>query len=388
MRELPISVGDFSDIAKFNLFYVDKTKLLYELVNKPVLYLLSRPRRFGKTLLLSTLKHILLGHRELFKGLWIYGSDYDWTPKPVITLVMRVINSSSPEAMEASLSAYIDLIAFKETIKLPKIDLKLKFMALIQRLYKKYNNNVTILIDEYDAPVIKQLKSPPLAEKNREVLVEFYETLKAVNEERGLVFITGVSRIALTTPFSGLNNLRDLTFSPDFVDICGLNASELESLLDERHGRCLEALVARGQMAPGSDIGDLRRLVQDWYGGYSWDGRTRVLNPSSALSFFQKETINNFWYQSGTPSYLIKWISSNKKEFNLSKKHVIYQSENIIDELDKLKHHIYLFQTGYLTVKENVTAPGDRASYRLGIPNREVEDSLRSLGLSTGPSKK
>jgi hypothetical protein len=388
MRELPISACDFSNIANFNLFYADKTKILYQLVAEPVIYLLSRPRRFGKTLLLSTLEHILLGHRELFKGLWIYDSDYDWTPKPVITLEMRVINSSSPEAMEANLSDYIDLIAFNETIKLPKTDLKLKFMALIQHFFEKYKNEVAILVDEYDAPVIKQLKSPPLAEKNREVLAEFYETLKTVNEERGLVFLTGVSRLALTTPFSGLNNLQDLTFDSDYADICGLNASELESLLDERHGRCLEALVARGQMAPGSDIDDLRRLVQDWYGGYSWDGRTRVLNPWSTLSFFQDNTISNFWYSTGTPSFLKKWISSKKKDFDLLKNHVIYESENIIDELDKLKQHIYLFQTGFLTVKEDVTAPGDRASYRLGIPNREVEDSLRSLGLSTGPSKK
>jgi hypothetical protein len=290
--------------------------------------------------------------------------------------------------MEASLIDYLEDIAQEEGLELPVFSSCFMLASLIELIYEKYGQEVAILIDEYDAPVIKEIESPPLAEKNREVLAEFYGALKTVNKERGLVFITGVSRIALASQFSGLNNLRDLTFDSDFADICGLNASELEILLDERHGQTIEALMAKGQMGPGSDVDDLRRLVQDWYGGYSWDGRTRVLNPWSTLSFFQENTISNFWHPTGTPSFLIKWISSKKKEFDLSKNYVIYESQNIIDEVDKLKQQIYLFQTGFLTLKEDLTAPGELASYRLGLPNREVEDSLRSLGLSTGPTRK
>ncbi|MDR1487139.1 MAG: AAA family ATPase, partial [Deltaproteobacteria bacterium] len=356
MKKIPIGIADFAEIRREqeNFFYADKTKLLYQLVKSRFPYFLSRPRRFGKTLLVNTLEHILLGHRELFKGLWIDKSDYDWTPYPVISLEMNSIKSSSPELMTASLLYYLDQIAKDEDVDILQApDTSQAFSALIKRLNKKYSQKVAVLIDEYDAPIIKNLNQPSLADTIRQELADFYGTLKTLSGKLGHIFITGVSRFTKASIFSSLNNLIDLTLIPDFVDICGLNSSEFESLLEEFQENSLAALIADGTIAPASSKDDLKKLILNWYDGYSWDGKTKVLNPWSVFSFFYFNLISCFWYASGTPKFLKDLFGSKKMEFDLVKEPLFYdQTWNEIDKVDILDPAVVLFQTGYLTVKE------------------------------------
>jgi hypothetical protein len=222
-----------------------------------------------------------------------------------------------------------------------------------------------------------------LAEKIRKVLADFYGTLKTVKNQRGLVFVTGTSYLAKTLFSSSLNNLQDLTFDSNYADICGLNASEFDIFLGERQGQTLEALMANGSMPPGSAKDDLKRLVLDWYDGYSWDGMTKVLNPWSVFSFFQRNTVGDYWYGTGTPTFLKNWLSSSGKKIDITTDNIIIETENMIAELDNIKTNVLLFQTGYLTVKEVLADQGDLVSYRLGPPNLEVKASLIPLTLGS-----
>jgi hypothetical protein len=392
MKNLPIGEQNFAKIVKKenNFFYADKTELLYQIVRLQIPYFLSRPRRFGKTLLVSTLEHILRGNRDMFKGLWIDDSDYDWTPYPVIRLDMSSITASSPEKMEASLLNYMSRIGIKENVDISKFsDLPQAFSSLIELIYLKYKNtDVAILIDEYDAPIVSNLDQPPLAETIRKNLAEFYGAIKASSNYTGHIFITGISRFTKASLFSKLNNLKDLTLNPNFSDICGINESEFNILFNDRQEETLKVLKANGTMLPHKTNDDLRKLIMSWYDGYSWDGKTKVLNPCSLFSFFDEFKIGSYWFATGTPSFLKKFFASKSIKFDMLKEPVFYdETWNEIDEIDQLDPFVLLFQTGYITVKEvNHEAEGPN-SYQLCLPNLEVKSSLVPLLLSIKPPK-
>ncbi|MDR1873153.1 MAG: AAA family ATPase, partial [Deltaproteobacteria bacterium] len=278
MRELPVGTSDFIDIRKCGDYYADKTKFLYKLVKRRRPFFLSRPRRFGKTLLVSSLECLLRGKRELFKGLWIDQSDYDWTSYPVIRLEMNKAIGDDIAEVEKKLSNMLLFAAKLAGIKLEKDDPADMLSWLILEFFVNHGQKekVAILIDEYDAPIVERLVDPPLAEKIRVALRKFYGRLKTNSEMIGHIFITGVSRFTQTSIFSELNNLKDLTFNRKYAAICGLTAADLEDLLSDREERTLELLIEEGYLPLGSDGRDLRRTIQDWYDGYTWDGKTRV----------------------------------------------------------------------------------------------------------------
>jgi hypothetical protein len=388
MRQLRIGTTNFQSIRKNGDYYADKTEFLYKLVNRPDPYFLSRPRRFGKTLLVDTLMCILRGQRELFKGLWIDGADYDWTPYPVIMLEMNGVIGENVATMQHKLSRKLIALAKRDGEEFKEDDPSVLLEALIELLYGKYNQTVAILIDEYDAPILEYIDEPTKANKFRDALSNFYGMLKTSGDMIGHIFITGVSRFTKASIFSKLNNLKDITLNEEYAAICGFTEAELEDILSEYQDKTLARLVEKKDMYPGSTREDLRQLIHDWYDGYSWDGKTRVFNPWSLLNFLDQANITNYWLQSGSTSFLSKLGRSGIVKFNLLNEIPnIDESQNFIDDIALLDQIILLFQSGYLTIKERLPNPGSSAEYRIDYPNLEVKSYLVPLQLSIQPPK-
>ncbi|MDR0547961.1 MAG: AAA family ATPase, partial [Deltaproteobacteria bacterium] len=247
MKKLPIGLADFSEIISGDYIYADKTKLLYELLKERKPYFLSRPRRFGKTLLVSALEAILKGRRELFKGLWIDDSDYDWQPKPVIRLSLNGLDSSSLESLEEGLLNSLSFIAESESLTLRGLVSPVNaFTSLIVDISTKYQLPVSVLIDEYDAPILEQMNTPALAEAIRAKLHSFYNCLKSSKDTLGFTFITGVAKFAKVSLFSSLNHLIDLTLDKDYADICGFTLPEFDALFADHLENSLKSLKEDG----------------------------------------------------------------------------------------------------------------------------------------------
>lgn len=365
LKTLPIGESSFRAIIEDGDLYVDKTQQIYRIITKSKPNFLSRPRRFGKSLLISTLEQIFLGNKELFKNLWIY-DKIDWQPRPVIRLSFTEIDYRTQD-LEVRLSRYIDDIAKRNKIQLKKQSSKDKFAELIQSLSAE--QQVVILIDEYDKPIIDFIEDFNHAEKNRDILKNFYGALKDGTVENSVhfLFITGISKFAKTSIFSDLNNLDDLTIDPTTTDLCGITQSELESYF--------AAYITQITSDLGLKEKTLLQELKRWYNGYSWDGKTFVYNPFSLLNFFKKGVIGNYWFATGTPTLLMKIIK--KQKVDLEKITNVKWRSQSFDKftLKNLDFHHLLFQTGYLTIKQKTFKKG-RATYVLGYPNQEVEESF------------
>jgi len=259
--------------------YVDKTRYIYDLINNASYYFLSRPRRFGKSLLIDTISEALSGNKELFRGLWLYDSDYDFEKHPVLRLDMSNISNETPENLKGSLSSALNKRIKEEGFDISSEIASDLFRDLIEALYKKYNRRVAVLIDEYDKPILDHLEDIETAEANRKVLKGFYGILKSMDPYLRLTFITGVSKFTKTSIFSELNNLMDITLTEDYANICGVTADEL----DKYFGGHIQNM---SEMNKFRHIDNMRDEILAWYDGYSWDGGVRVINPFSLLSFF------------------------------------------------------------------------------------------------------
>ena len=368
VKKLPFGIQNFRKIIQGDYLYVDKTQYIYTLLNDVSYYFLSRPRRFGKSLLLDTIAEAFNGDKELFKGLYIYDCGYGFEKHPVLRLDMSNIANETPDVLKDSLSK-----SLLKSIKREGLDIDYDlpsemFKSLIEDLYIKYNKRVVVLIDEYDKPILDRLDNIEIAEANREVLRGFYGILKSMDPFLRLTFITGVSKFTKTSVFSGLNNLRDITLSKKYSNICGIAVDDLSKYFSEH----MERLAALEEFSGYNNIYD---EILAWYDGYSWDGKTRVINPYSLLGFFNEERFASFWYASGTPSFLIKLIKEKPSSF-LSLNN-LEMSEMALDSFDVRKLSIapLLFQTGYLTVDE-MRYRGVMESYLLKIPNLEVRNAF------------
>ncbi|MDR2140258.1 MAG: ATP-binding protein [Deltaproteobacteria bacterium] len=381
MKDLPVGLASFEEIRLDGNVYADKTEFLRNLLKSRKPYFLSRPRRFGKSLLVSTLEAILRGRRELFQGLWIDSSDYDWTAYPVIRFSMDSIYSDDPEEVKKELRHALDTIVSHESFSPERLKLLQSspspgtyLASLIQELHLKRGLKPAILIDEYDAPIIRHLDQPEKADQVRKILQQFYSALKHAEEDRGFTFITGVTKFTKASIFSALNNLVDLTLEPNYANICGFTLEEFDSLFQEHLEDTLEYLKNEADWASESTIDDLKKEILSWYNGYSWDGKSRVLNPWSVLNFFRKKLFSNYWYDSGDPNYIIAVLK--RENFILkyfSHDNFINETLNSID-LGKYKPLPVLFQAGYLTIK--VARKRGSGSYYLSPPNLEVSASL------------
>ena len=364
MKKLPLGIQTFRDIIEGGYVYADKTQYVFKLINDAKYYFLSRPRRFGKSLLLDTIAEAFSGDKELFKGLYIYDSDYNFEKHPVLRLDMSNIINETSEELKKSL-----LYMLRKRLKTEGFDIDNNmpadiFKTLIEELYNKYNKKVVVLVDEYDKPILDHLNNLKIAEANRDFLRGFYGVLKSMDPFIQLTFITGVTKFTKTSIFSGLNNLRDITLTEKYADICGIAIDDL----DEYFNGHIEKLAACGKFG---DYGSIHDKILVWYDGYSWNGETRVINPYSLLSFFCEEKFSGFWYASGTPKFLTDLIKKRQEGYTNLKN--IEMGEWSLDtfEIDKIEIEALLFQTGYLTVKE-ILPEQELPVYVLDIPNHEV----------------
>jgi hypothetical protein len=364
MKKLPLGIQNFRKIIEGGYVYVDKTRYVYNLLNEASYYFLSRPRRFGKSLLLNTIDEAFSGDKELFKGLYIFGTDYAFVKHPVLRLDMSNIANETPQVLKASLTDILQERIADEGLSIAsKIPSDL-FRNLIKALYNKYQQRVVILIDEYDKPILDHLTNIETAEANRQVLRGFYGILKSMDPYLRLTFITGVSKFTKTSIFSELNNLLDITLTEDYANICGITVEDLSIYFNEH----IDNLACQNKFKCYSNLHDERVA---WYDGYSWDGCTRVLNPFSLLSFFTQKRFASFWYASGTPKFLIDLIKKRPQGYaDLNNFEISEWSLDTFD-IQKMSAAPLLFQTGYLTIKEilDESAP---PIYLLDLPNFEV----------------
>ncbi|MEW6368462.1 MAG: AAA family ATPase [Acidobacteriota bacterium] len=366
MKKLPLGISTFSDIVRQGRLYVDKTRWIHKLVAEGGKYFfLSRPRRFGKSLLVSTLKEIFEGNRDLFAGLWIH-DKLDWTPNPVIRLDCSAINYDTPDALKSSLVTVLSEIAAGAGLALDAGDYKMALRELILRLSAR--GRVALLVDEYDKPLVDFVDVPEIAAANRDVLRSFYSTIKGCDEYLQFVLVTGVSKFSRVSLFSGLNNLDDITVDDRFSTLLGWTEDELQATFAEWID------VACERMGIGRD--EMIERVREWYNGYSWDGRTFVYNPQSILSLFSKMRFGNFWFETGTPSFLLKMIRQH--DVNIGELEAYVTDDSLFEtyDVDRMNVPSLLFQSGYLTVKHIKTDVSGAREYTLSYPNREVRESL------------
>lgn len=359
IRKYPIGLQSFREIREGGYLYIDKTEIIHRLVDTGKYYFLSRPRRFGKSLLVDTIEQLFSGRKELFEGLWMY-DRWDWTrTNPVIKLRISKIPYQKLGLYDA-LFKELDALAAPFGIELTETDLKSKFWELIEKA--STIGKVVILIDEYDKPIIDYLDDLEKVEENRSVFKQFYSVLKDADPYIHLLLLTGVSRFSKVSVFSDLNNLRDITLSPAFVSIAGITQQEMEQAFAAE-------INEMQQQQP-----DILERIREWYNGYTWDGTTHLYNPFSLLNYFADRLFNNFWIDTGTPTFLIKAVQQHPDRYIMSTDTLETGLETLKDlnigDPDPIS---MLFQTGFLTIK---AVDWEMQLVTLGYPNREVKQSV------------
>ena len=364
----PIGIQTFSEIVRTNSIYVDKTELIFDLLKKTGQknIFLSRPRRFGKSLLISTFKSIFEGKQEQFKGLYIY-DKIDWEAFPIIHLSMTNIGFEEIGLAQA-LKRECGHIAKNYGLTLSGNKKPLR--ELLELLYEKYQKQVVILIDEYDKPITHGLEAndSSVAEANRDIMKAFYSGLKDADMYLRFLFITGISKFTKVSIFSELNNLIDISLHKNYTTLCGYTQAELEHYFPEG----LKKLADENNLTKEECIAK----VEEWYDGFSWDGKNFVYNPFSTLLLLNSGQFDNYWFASGTPTFLVKKLNE-VYNYDLTKEKVSVRSFDTFN-LRQLNITAILLQTGYLTLKKPL---GDNL-FLAGFPNKEVEQSFNEMLLA------
>ncbi|MDR3229193.1 MAG: ATP-binding protein [Puniceicoccales bacterium] len=379
MQKLPIGIQAFSELRKGDYAYVDKTAHVLRLVTEGKVYFLSRPRRFGKSLLLSTLDALFRGEEALFRGLAIH-DKWDWTQKhPVVRLDWSTLAHGTDAAMSISTSRCFADIAAEHGIALSSTIPSEIFNELLKKLRAKTGAQPVVLIDEYDKPILDSLeREDGELERIRDFLRNLYGVLKGNDEHLRFVFLTGVSRFAGVSIFSGLNNLRDITIGEDYSTVCGYTQEELERVFSEE----IKSLAVKYQKT----VPDFLDGIRKWYNGYSWDGITSVYNPYSTLNFIATKAFSCFWFRSGTPTFLTKRLTHIKDWANVIKPFDVTLNDLDRNASEEFSAWQLLFQTGYLTIKKTFYTDL-LTNFTLDIPNFEVRDSLMSVLLMNKTGK-
>jgi len=360
MKELPIGIQSFRKIIEGDFLYVDKTKYIHRLLTGGGYYFLARPRRFGKSLTLSTIKEIYLGSASLFKGLWIE-KNWDWnTQKPIIHISFSLLDYQG-KGLEQALMDLLEETALDFNIALKENTIKSRFAELLKKL-SIAKDKAVLLIDEYDKPLIDYLDDMDKAKAHQGILKTFYSVIKDSDPYIQFLLITGVSKFSKVSVFSDLNNLRDITTSRISNNLVGYTEEEVKSYFEPYIGE----ILAENNFSKE----DLFQQIKYWYNGYSWDAKHYVYNPFSVLSYFADRAFKNFWFSTGTPTFLVKLLHERMYyDFsNVEAGDALFESYS----LDNLETVSLLFQTGYLTIKK----VDEFGIYTLGYPNKEVKFSM------------
>ncbi len=365
--KFPIGIQDFEKIILGQYVYVDKTQYIYQLITEAQPYFFSRPRRFGKSLLISTLAALFSGKRHLFKNLWIDQSDWQWMEYPIIRLDMSTINNNTPEMLEKALIAELNKIATHHQCVLTGTTSSDYLANLIDHLSQK--QKVVVLVDEYDKPILDQITHKHTAVENREILRRFYSILKARDADLKFIFLTGVTKFSKVSVFSGLNNLKDISLYKSYSTLLGLTEEEITHYFTQE----LETIAKEH----GESLQIVRDRMKKWYNGYCFCQATetqRVYNPLSVMSFLDTARFNNYWFTTATPTFAIALIKENDypvADFETGV--VIGDTIDESYETEKIDLVTLLYQTGYLTIDRYDDAA---RRYFLKYPNEEVRRSL------------
>ena len=375
LKRLPIGQQDFAGLIEWNGIYADKTKIISDLLNLSQFVFLSRPRRFGKSLLISTLKYLFEGKRELFKGLWIE-NNFEWKPVPVIRIDFTAGEDASIIGLEKAIESLLDDEAKRYDVTLSKQTHSGKFAELISELYEKTGEKVVILVDEYDKPIVEYINNPEKALEMRDILRKFYGVIKPNSDKIRLVFLTGISRFSKMSIFSELNNLADISMDEDFAAICGFTKDDLNNYFSEyKELACQKLEISKDE---------LDEKIRFWYDGYKFDGKTHIYNPFSILNFFSKQKFRNYWFESGLPKLLADFI----REHGIDARELdsIAIPETALSNFDVTKIDIkaLMFQTGYLTI----VGKNENGRYLLDYPNEEVSQSFAAYLFENFTDKK
>ncbi|KPA11373.1 ATPase AAA [Candidatus Magnetomorum sp. HK-1] len=377
-KSLPVNISSFDKMSDYNMIYVDKTHLIYPLVSLPGQYFLSRPRRFGKSLLVSLLKHLFLGNRKYFEHTWIVqNKQWDFKPWPVLVFDFNEISHDNPNQFKQMISNAMDRMAKAYELKLYQTELKEKLIEFIDELHKKYNRHVIVLVDEYDKPIIDHLggddKRLQIALENRRILKNFFGTFKgeSVASLVPFLFITGVSKFSQVSIFSELNNLTDLTMDKRFNTFLGYTSDEIR--------RYFHPWIEKWAMDQGITEASIYQNLKDHYDGFRFSkGPDKVYNPISILNALNIQEYKNYWFQTATPTFLINLLDNSN--YSLPKIETITLIEDDFSsyEPDNLNPSALLFQTGYVTICDAQTN-NNETKYRFDFPNIEVKKSFLKL---------
>lgn len=376
LRKLPIGIQSFEFLRSEGYLYVDKTELVYHLVTKGKPYFLSRPRRFGKSLLLSTLEAYFKGKKELFKGLAIEQLEQNWFEYPVLHLSLNAEKYDSRERLERMLELQLEGWEAKYGVDKGTMTYSGRFITVIRRAYEQTGRRVVVLIDEYDKPMLQTFDNLDLQEDFRKTLTAFYTVLKDADPYLQFVFITGVTKFAQMGIFSTLNQLNDISFDLEYNTLCGMTHTEIEAAFVPE----LQALAHNAEITYDEAIEQLARQ----YDGYRFTpdkGFTPMFNPFSVLSALSKSRFGDYWFASGTPTFLIAILQ--RTNFDLRELEGIeVSSASLSDDRANISNPIpMLYQSGYLTIKSY-----DRRfrTYTLGFPNEEIKAICCPTALTAG----
>ena len=356
-RRLPLGIQNFRELREMDCYYVDKTAYVKRLLDEGKYYFLSRPRRFGKSLFLDTLKELFEGSEELFKGLYIH-ERWTWSTRhPVVRLSFGGRHFAALGDLDANLAAQLDDIEVEAGVTPRYETAPERFGYLIRTLHRQTGQRVVVLVDEYDKPILDALENRELARTNRDFLRGLYGVIKDSDAHVRFAFLTGISKFSKVNLFSQLNNLTDITLDPLYSSVCGYTERDLDTVF--------------GPEMAGLD----RKRVREWYNVYSWLGDEKVYNPFDVLLLLRRRRFAAHWFETGTPAFLVQKLFERRVS-TVSLDEMV-STERLLSAFD-VEHigtEALLFQTGYLTITGEERA-GDRTLYRLGYPNREVRESL------------
>lgn len=362
----PIGIQDFEKLRTNGYSYVDKSRFVYKLATEGEYYFLCRPRRFGKSLFLSTLEAYFQGKKELFEGLAIYDLETDWKKYPIFHIDLNTANFREKDSLYTVLNDYLTTWECKYGTRESEATLALRFKGVIARAAEKEGCGVVILIDEYDKPILQTLRDPELQAEHRAQLKAFYSVLKTQDRYIKFAFLTGVTKFGKVSVFSDLNNLTDISMDHRYISICGMTEEELltnfkEGIneLAEANGDTEEATIAK---------------LKARYDGYHFEENTiGIYNPFSVLNTLSRLRYKNYWFETGTPTFLVDLLKMHNYRLpDMTKERV---SDDVINSVDSLSTNPIpvIYQSGYLTIK----GYDERfKKYLLGFPNREVEEGF------------
>ena len=363
----PIGIQNFEDLRKNKYVYVDKTHHIYHLASTGKYYFLSRPRRFGKSLLVSTMEAYFKGKKELFEGLAMESLEKNWAEYPVLHLDLNGISYNSKEVLDDVLDRKLSAWETEYGINASTVVQGLRFQDIIDAAFKKTGRQVVILIDEYDKPIVDNLDNPELADDFKKTLQGFYSVMKVKDGQIRFGFLTGVSKIGKLSVFSGLNNLTDISMEAEYSDICGISESDLHKYFEES--------VAELAVANRLSIDQCYKNLKDMYDGYHFsEDADGMYNPFSILSTFRSKKFKEYWFETGTPTLLVNVMKRTSFDITTLSDNVEVTSDDLSGMQDIINRPIPLFfQTGYLTIKDY---DKEFNVYTLGFPNDEVKNGF------------